>query len=70
MLGLPRISISGYQRQWSYGLLSKITFISGLNIDANADKNEVVLINVEHLDSRSAFIRASSPFSYSPPPMR
>src|ERR1700730_7335908 len=70
VLALPRISISGYQRQGSYGLLSKIIFSSGLKIGAKADKNDVVLINVAHRDSKSAFTRASSPFSYSPPGIR
>ncbi len=57
-----RISHSGYQSLLLYGLLSRITLRSGLKIEAHAERNEVVLIKVEHFESRSALTKASSPF--------
>jgi len=51
--GFFMISLSGYHRLSWYGLLSKMTLMSGLKSEAQADSVEVVLIKAEHFASRS-----------------
>ena len=65
--GCLKISLSGNHKLPGYGVLSRMTLRFGLNIEAHAEKVDVVLIRVEHFASRSTLTKASSPFSYPPP---
>src|SRR5215469_6531288 len=64
--GCLKISLSGNHKLPGYGVLSRMTLRFGLNIEAQAEKVDVVLIRVEHFASRSTLTKASSPFSYPP----